>query len=285
MPDPATGSLGDAPPLVPPIFVGGSAVYFAGEDVLRLVALNAASGVQLRLAGRFLPAGSGRVVPFNMNLVPTTDRVATSRSTPLGEGWLLDTAVFVSSGTPLIGQTWVRIGISRGQGTGANELGQLACGYVTANRCVSWPLGTQDAPLDGLGALRSITGSVPAAGANISETVPTGARWQLISLATVLTASATVATRVVSLLIDDGTTTVGAFSAQQTQTASQVITYSAAPGAGAGFSNAGNFFAIQAPMLLQLGAGYRLRTSVTNIQVGDQFTAPQLLVREWIAGE
>jgi hypothetical protein len=282
-PSPLTGGLPST--FAPPIFVGGTPLYFSGEDVLRLVAFNAAAGIGLRLSGRFLAVGSVRVHPFNTSLFPVSDRTQSSISTPFAEGWLLDCSVIASSGSPQHGQTWVRVGISRGQGTGAIELAQLATGYVTAQKCVCWPLATQDAPLDGPGALRSITGTAPAAGANLSETVPTGARWTLIALHTVLTASATVATRAVSILADDGANNLAAGTAQQTQTASQVIAYTAAPGAASGFSNSDNKFAVQLPALLQLAAGFRVRSTVANLQVGDQFSAPQLLVREWIAGE
>jgi hypothetical protein len=272
-------------PLPPPLLATGAALYLSGEDGLQATILNAASGVTVRVSGRFLGLGAMRVQPFNTAFVPPTNRTAGSFSIPLGEGWLLDAMLSVSGGTPQHGQTWARLALVRGGPTSGLEVGQVAHGYVTAHKFLRWPAGVAEAPLDGPGALRSISGTQPGAGALISETVPTGARWQLLAFRFTLVTNATVATRVVSGVVDDGTNILAAHSAQQDQTASQTISYTIGPGLGSGYLNSDNDFAIQVPSTLVLAAGYRIRTTCANIQAGDQFSAPQYLVREWIEGQ
>jgi hypothetical protein len=275
----------DESALQPPMLVGSAPLYFSGEDGLQLTALNAAAGVSLRVAGRFLAARSTHVGVFSRDFTPTTDRTATIWWIPLGEGWVLDVAVMVLTGTPQHGQCWTRLALVRGGPTAGMESSQLTQGYVTRHRYIGRPLGTIEAPLEGPGALRSITGSSPSAGANISEAVPTGARWELLALQTALTTSATVATRVVSLVLDDGAAAFHSLSAQTTQAASFSFNYSAAQGTNGIFSGSDNRLALQLPIGLRLAAGYRIRTAVLNLQVGDQLTAAQMLVREWMTGE
>jgi hypothetical protein len=75
-------------------------------------------------------------------------------------------------------------------------------------------------PLDGGGALRSIAGTTPGAGAEISETVPTGARWELLAFQATFVTSAAAANRVPQLTLDDGTTVYFRLGAALNQAAS-----------------------------------------------------------------
>lgn len=285
MPDSGAALPGAPGATMPASLVGGQSLYFSGEDGVQLTALNAASNVVIRIAGRFLPRDGARIQNFARDVKPTTDRTTTTWWVPLGAGWLLDVSAFVITGTPQHGQCWVRLAIVRGGPSAGMETSQLSHGYITTHRYIGWPLGIIEAPLDGPGALRSITGTQPGAGANLSETVPTGARWEIVSVYATFTTSATVATRVVSIIVDDGTNNLHAMSPQQTQTASQSIAYSVSQVSSAGFSNSDNKYAVPLPEGLRLGAGFRFRSSVNNLQAGDQFGAPQLLIKEWMAGE
>ncbi len=130
------------------------------------------------------------------------------------------------------------------------------------------------------GRLLSFTGTDPAAGAEISETVPDRRRWLLRGIYFSLTTSATVADRLVHLIIDDGTNIIAKICV--------VIAHAADTAKDYSFANYGSTqlnpvlcFYLPLP-LLPLAAGYRIRTSTDLIEGDDDFTAPQLLVEEWI---
>jgi hypothetical protein len=269
---------------------GASPLYVTGEDTLRLTAFNSAAGVTVTLTGRFVPVPQRDDEPplrpgaFRVDLVPTTNRVATVRLLPLSEGWLLDYAITISAGTPAHGQCFVKLQIVRGTAGATQLLSTIAQGYVTTSYDVGGIGIGLSGFTDGAGALRSITGSTPAAGAEISETVPTGVRWELLSFSAQLVTSATVTGRIWQALLDDGATIYGEFSGTDAipagttsrMTLAQGLTQPRAPG---GFNSV-----IPAPNNLRLAAGHRIRTSTINIQVGDQWSLVQYLVREWIEG-
>src|SRR6266496_3821205 len=93
-------------------------LYVTGEDHLKIDVYNAASGVTVAVIGRFLAVDDQRVEAFDRSVAPPTDRTLGSDSIYLGHGWLLDVMIVVSAGTPIYGQTWVRLGLARGTGPG-----------------------------------------------------------------------------------------------------------------------------------------------------------------------
>jgi hypothetical protein len=264
--------------------VAGAPLYLTGEETIKLTVMNAASGVTVKVTGRFQALGDARPRPFAQTLVPATDRTVSSVVFSVGEGWLLGVQVIVSGGAPLTGQTFAILSLTRGLTSVAEDVMTLAAGAVTARQRIAWPFGAIVNSLDGAGALRSITGTTPAAGAEISETVPTGARWELIAFMATLTCSGTVANRIPLLLLDDGTNVYARGIVNDTQTAGQVHSHGWAQGYStmAGSSNA--VTANSLPVNNRLGSGHRIRTLVTTLQAGDQWSAVQYLVREWIEG-
>ena len=259
---------------------GPSPFLFTGEEVLEVDAFNSASAVTLTISGTML-SPTHELVPFSFTLSPTTNRVVTTTRVVMNRGWLLHVRVIASAGTPLLGQTFVQLRFARGFTSSALILATIASGYVTSSTDLFWPGGVMMTPLDGAGALRSITAATPGAGVDILETVPTAARWELLSFWAKLVASAAVANRNVELTLDDGTNEYfrAGTSASQTagQTAQHVFTQ------GAMLAGADNVFAFPSyvPVNIRLLAGHRIQTKTTNIQAADQWTA-QYLVREWI---
>ena len=130
------------------------------------------------------------------------------------------------------------------------------------------------------GRIRSITGTDPAADTEIIETVPARRRWKILSIRFLLTTDANVADRINNLTIDDGTIALLYLVPPSVHPASTSFRY-----------NYANFDSPQAPLndqyLIQLpplilSPGYRIQTSTINMQAADNYTAPQLLVEEWI---
>lgn len=256
------------------------ALYVADEDRLVISAWNSAASVELAVHGRFLVPGVG-VVPFHETLVPATDRSVTTRAYGFGEGFLLSLTVHPEAGAPLAGQCFVQAGLGRLVAAAQTLYALAISGYATEAQFLGWPGGKLRPSLDGCGALRSVAGADPAAGVEITETVPTNARWKLHAFRASLVTSATAATRRVHLVIDDGTTTLLDLPAADTQAASLARNYDAAPFGYAPAAIVSEIY-IPTPGPLKLLAGWRVRTATDSFQAGDNFGAPQLLVEEWI---
>src|SRR5262249_42350476 len=148
-----------------------SSVYLSGEEWLRLTTISNTGGVAVAIRGRVLMPDS-TPVPFRDQQIANSNRTVNTSLTALPEGWLLGVEVLAVSGsTPANGSTWVLVELVRGQTVNAEVLQALCSGFITARNPVAWPGPSYVNSLDGQGHLRSITGTTPAAGAEISETV------------------------------------------------------------------------------------------------------------------
>ncbi len=130
------------------------------------------------------------------------------------------------------------------------------------------------------GRIRSITGTDPAADTEISETVPDRRRWRILTIYLILVTDANVADRIPNLIIDNGTTSLYILPSDTAHTASLTRHYNYSTQPVPQFLS-DIIFHLPLPHLI-LPAGYRIRTTTTNKQVGDNYSAPQLLVEEWI---
>lgn len=127
--------------------------------------------------------------------------------------------------------------------------------------------------------IRSVAGTNPAAGAEITETVPADARWRLLSLSAALVTNATVANREAALVLDDGTSITLRSPTRQNQAASLTRNYSWFDGAT--LTTPVTDPAFTAPIAGPLLApAHRIRTVTTNLQAGDDWSAPQFLIQE-----
>jgi hypothetical protein len=254
--------------------------YVAADEQLFVNAWNSAAGAVLVLRWRILRA-DGAIVTDNQSFALTSARAINSQLFPLCEGTLLGVTISVSGATPKRGQTFVQVGIARGAVASAEQGSLLISDYCTASDFAGWPGGEQRAPSDGAGFLRSITGTDPAAGVEISETVPTNARWRLLAITATLVTSAVVGSRFPELIVDDGASTYYRQNAQSSQAASLTVVYSGNNGSWSG-QNVGTRQVWPLANEMELAAGHRIRTSTTNIDGGDNWSAPQYLVEEWI---
>lgn len=255
--------------------------YVTGEDRLRVVSANSLVGVVLNLHWRHAEA-SGRTVANAQSHRPASDRSIASDDYPLGVGSLLNVTVFAGAGAPRIGQTYVMVQLVRGAGAAAVVLGTLLAGYVTSTQALGWPGSPIAGSLDSGGYLRQIVGASPAPGAENSEVVPTGARWELVSFHALLVTSAAAGGRQPRLLMTFGGTNA------------QVIL--PAPGT-LGPSAAMNFLWTQgvpwqlgslvdclAPLAtnISLSAGTVISTNTLTMNAADNYDAPVYVVREWL---
>lgn len=268
-------------PLPAALLTSGGALYLGPDDHLRLRSIGSASNVRLELTGRFLDEGAKAPNVFGASHVPNSDRTVATTLVPMGVGWLLNAMVRVTSGTPAAGQAFVLLEVIRGLSGGVTPIACLIQGSLTGNTPRAWPGSALASGLEESAALRSITGTDPGAGAECSDTVPTSARWRLHSWRTSLVTDATAANRTVTLIIDDGTTELFRQDASAAQTAGLTRTYQAY-NTGVAADLVGTTFRLPMPFPILLPAAARIRTSTANLQAGDNFGAPQLLVEEYL---
>lgn len=256
-------------------------VYLTLTDRLYIRSRNSLAGVVLRVAGRLLLA-DGTISPFAFTHTPATDRSASLESFQLAEGYLLSAVVFPTSGTPRRGQTFVEIGFLRGKTTTAAAVDVLAKDYVAVAEPLAFPGSPIHSSLEGSGAIRSITGTDPAAGVEVSEAVPTDARWRVLTVLWELVADATVANRQPQLQLTDGATVLSKTRALTAQTASQtrIYNYSLNYPDNTPSQTAGEYQSFLP--INMLAAGFIISSDTTSLQAGDNYGAPQLLVEEWL---
>lgn len=255
--------------------------YVQSDDRLACVVHSSVASLQVRFSGYFLSA-NGEVREYAIDVFPTSDRAATSVIQTVGEGFILSCRPSLVSGNANRGQCYVRVGVQRNTGTPVLPLARLVSGYLTDDFSPAFPFGHHEGPLDGPGNLRSITGTNPAAGAEISETVPTGARWALRGISAFLVTDVTAVTRLPHLVIDDGTTLLLRLYSSSGASLSSTVRFHWA-GVGANLvTSSGNFVLSMLPPDLMLSAGWRISMVTVNLQAADDWSAPQLYIEEWI---
>jgi hypothetical protein len=254
--------------------------YVTKDDVLWIGLYNSNPLVTVRINYRLLRP-DGDLIPGAIDLTPASDRSRVTWNHQLTDGFLLNVAVVLPGGNPKRGQLWVAVGLRRSAVSAADEWAVLLADYLVPGYFPSWPVGRIVHPAEGPGMIRSITGTDPAAGVEISETVPTNARWRVLGVRYALVTDANVATRTSHLIFDDGAAEVAKMTPEGNQVASVTVQYTYAHGARSGSIPSTGYLSML-PVTSLLSEGWRIRTSTTNMQVGDNYGAPQLWVEEWI---
>lgn len=256
---------------------------FTGEDNLRVVILNSQPGIVVTLDGRFVEEKSpGTASPFTQAFVPTADRLPTTFDFPIGVGFLLNVSVSVTAGNPLVGQTYVMVQVIRGLRGATQVLGSLLGGHITARQHLAYPGSPIRSSTDGEPFVRALTGSVPAAGAELNETVPAGARWSLVSWLAGLVVTAAAGDRQAVLVHASSGLPRAESVAVSGVPPSGSANLSWAPGLPTIADVGGVHFTSGWLIDNRLLAGDTLKTSTRNLAAGDQWTAPFFVVREWL---
>lgn len=254
-----------------------------GDDNLRLVSANSLVGVRLQVQGRRLDE-KGRIKTFAFDHVPNSDRTATTTNHPFGLGALLNLTVSVSAGSPVIGQTYVTVQLIRGLSGAMIVLGTLLGGYVTATQFLGWPGSPIVSSTSGEPAARVIVGTDPAADTIVTETVPTGARWELLSVQVTLVKGGASAAGVTLVQVSDPANDYGRYSGGTTGgiLTTNLVTF--AQGLPIKSFAAGGDTTVNGPLprSLILLAGHRFQVTDTVFGNGDNFGRPGYSVREWL---
>lgn len=255
--------------------------YTTGEDNLRILSANSLTGVSLKLQGRFIDS-KGTIGAAAWDHIPNSDRSLKSSVFPLGVGAVLNLTVFASAGTPQIGQTFVIVQLVRGLGAAAIVLGTLLQGYVTSSQGLGWPGSPIVGSLDGMPPMRQIVGTTPAAGGELTEVVPTGARWQMLTFNYPFTTSAVVGSRRSYVVISDGPVTRLQAQPAGVQGPSQGFRYLWSSNMPSLYDSLNGFAQQPFPADSIMLQGQTIRTGTTFIDPADQYGAPVYTVREWL---
>ena len=150
----------------------------------------------------------------------------------------------------------------------------IARGYLYDGHAVVLGENVETGPTGGQGFIRSITGTDPAAGVEISETVPTDLSWRLISLDVTIVAGAAAFNPY--FRITDGTNEVWRSSSiSVTGGATEQMVLSQV---GHRVEAGNNLLSLPAGMIMR--PAYVIETAA--ITADDDYTAPQLLVEQWL---
>jgi len=157
----------------------------------------------------------------------------------------------------------------------------LLSGYVYSTQPLTWPMSDVRPSIPILVAPIGLTGSDPAAGAEISQTVPIYQMWRLKAIRFSLVTSATVANRRVHVVITtaDGMVPIDLLSSVD-HAASLTRNYSCVPVSTLGVFSDDNDIIIPIPDELWLNYTNTITTSTTNLQVGDNFSAPTFWIEK-----
>jgi hypothetical protein len=254
---------------------------FTGEDALELASYNSQSGVRIAVQGRMWDPVEG-IRPFAFSHLPATDRSRGLERFGIANGYLLNVVVFASAGAPRVGQTYISLHVTRGQGAARYLLATLLQGYVTAEQELGFPGSPLVSSIEGAPYTRFVIGTDVVAGASPTESVPTGARWRLRAISLQLSTSAAAgARRPVLFLRDASGYIVAASPTPNTIGASSLANVYWMLGLPVSSTISVNQIIAGLPDVTLLPGGNFL-IQAENFDAGDNWTAPTFFVDEWL---
>lgn len=254
--------------------------YISRDDQFYVRSLCSVAGITVQIRARIL-LPTGQLVTFEADHLPNSNRTLATSIIQITEGFLLDVTAFAVGATVKRGQLYVNIGLARSVAGDFTPVQSFIANYLQSPTALAFPGALQQASTDGRGVMRSITGTNPAATAEMQETVPTGARWILRALAITWVTSAVAGARSLNFTIDDGVNIYFRTNSNFTHAPSTTQLYTLSASGSAPASLAALVAALM-PNDLVLSAGHRINTLSNNVQAGDDLSAPQYLVEEWL---
>jgi hypothetical protein len=258
-----------------------SPYYVDDNAFLRVSVSNTLTGVIVAVHFR-MSTPAGEVKASRLTITPTSDASVTMQDFALAEGLLFNVTAFASAGAPVLGQTFVRVQLLQGSGTPATILATLVADYVTTNQGPGYPASPVRTSLDSGGYERVVLGTMPGAGLNIAETVPTGRRWQILNIFAGFSTNATPAGRYTQCAIGDPVGTKIFAPCPTAQPASSGWFYAFGAGAATLLDAITGRFQVGLPVTVLALDTATIALQAQFIQAGDQWSAPVLSVREWL---
>lgn len=177
------------------------------------------------------------------------------------------------------GEFWAQIFL-RANG---ERIFKLASGYITRQSGLNWPLVQNDFEFAGGGKIRRVTGANPAAGAECADAVTDNQHWILKGYIVTLVTDATAANRRVHLTFQaNGSTVTTEVFGLVDQTASQTIKYCFVPYGHVLDELDNSVIQVPLPPDMHLLSAATIGTSTTNLQAGDNFGSPSILIESFL---
>lgn len=176
-----------------------------------------------------------------------------------------------------MGECFVRISLM----INGDPIHHLVSGYVDRVNSISWPasFSQRNSPY---GSITFVAGADPAAGDEISHTVPDQQIWRLLWMRFTLVAAAAAASRRVHIVINDGSDDHLDFFSDVDQIISETKNYSVAPFSDLPDRTDDDDILIPMPPNLILPAGFVISTQTTALNAGDNFGAPIFMIERFI---
>jgi hypothetical protein len=237
-------------------------------------------GIIKRPNGQTQPIGSGG---NGYQLSVIGDRVPRAVTFTRGSGVEpIGYHVQVVSPIVLLGSVWVIVQQSRTLPDGSRVITNT---YLSGPVSDVQPIGWPGSPVQASTTFfypRSLTGTTPAAGAEINESVPAGARWEVQVFRYILNTDPTVINRVSEWTIRTATGVLIFFSSMFPNAlgGSAIAGWNWAEGSPIVNDPSILGFTGPLPFGLILGAGLRVGTITTGFQAGDQYSQVQYIVKE-----
>lgn len=212
--------------------------------------------------------GATKAGTFKFLCTPTNDGAITTFRFGLGDVPIWVSGIDIEQNYSA-GGTFMRITLA----VNRDMLFALVSGYVSFNHPITYPTGATEAPGPNRVRTGSDSSSNPAAGVELSISVPSNALWRFRAANFTLVTDANAATRTVSVRMTTGNGVIYEFISPVTQTASLTRNYRVQP-VGAGLATSvGTEIIIPVPDEIWLDNGSTITTVTNNKQAGDDFGA------------
>lgn len=227
-------------------------------------------------ASAIIVTGLTKEGQFSFNIATTADslKLSTILNLPDVPIWL---AVKQVTNTNRANDVFVSVWL-RDNGTKVNLLCQ---GFVGDAYGVGYPAQGPFVPLQTRGKTTTITTTNPAAGAEVSITVPSGEYWIVKSFRVQLVTAVAVAVRQTHLRFTHRDGGIIEQPANNSQAASATMNYNFAQGAGLNVTAAVDSQGISIPSDIILPSGSVIATRTVAIQAADDYTAADLIIEKF----
>lgn len=264
---------------------------WAGDRIDLVLAASVTTGIEADVRIDF-DDGSQATIPFEFAHPDGTRTINRREGLTIGQdGWVTGAIAATRVGGVERGEIYALL---EAHGADLRIRHILARGYVYESHAISLGEQIEPGPEGGRGFIRTVTGTNPDAGAEVSEAVPSDAIWRLLAFGVVMavdTASAGI-TAPVSLVVDDGAVTArkAIFKNSNTQAANTTRTWFWGPTDMMGGQIVTTSLADTQTVLYEnsigkelfLVEGDRIRTITPGIDPQDDYAAPIFQVEEWI---
>lgn len=157
----------------------------------------------------------------------------------------------------------------------------LASGFVYVDKGITWPNASLTDAVPGRGFITEIASANPAAGAELTLTVPDGELWHVKAISTHFTTDANVADRVPHFVFTGpGGLLIHTWAAAVFAASEAAFISCAQWGNISGVSNMDDF-RIEMPSDIWLPPASTITSVTQNLQVGDDYTAMVVLVEKF----